>query len=58
MRSIKILTIALALAIIISSKALKKTKVLTALNCGLKEGSTKPEGDIHYINVSILITLG
>lgn len=44
----KFLCVLLLLLSTIYSKPLKSTKIIKALNCGLKEGSTKGEGDFKY----------
>jgi len=47
----KILCVILGLAILCQTKPLKPTKLIKAINCGLKEGSTKGDGDVKYDNV-------
>lgn len=44
MKTIHILVLVLALTAIGSAKKLKASKILVALNCGLKEGFTKADG--------------
>ncbi len=44
----KFFCVLLVLALTVYSKPLKPTKIIKALNCGLKEGSTKGEGDFKY----------
>lgn len=46
----KLLCLILALSVLSEAKPLKATKIIKALNCGLKEGSTKGE-DIKYESV-------
>ena len=53
MKTIQILIISLTFLFLIPAKQLKNNKILAALNCGLKEGSTKADGDIKYISVQI-----
>ena len=43
----------LVLVSMVATKPLKSSKILVALNCGLKEGTTKAE-DVKYMSVFIL----
>lgn len=43
----KVLCLILALAVLSQAKPLKATKIIKALNCGLKEGTTKID-DLKY----------
>lgn len=49
--STKLICLIFVLLIITQSKPLKATKIIKAINCGLREGSTKGEGDFKYDNV-------
>jgi hypothetical protein len=47
----KLLCLFVGLAILSQSKPFKATKIIKAINCGLKEGSTKGDSDLKYENV-------
>lgn len=49
--SIKSIVLLALVAVSVYSKPLKATKITKAINCGLKEGTTKGEGDLKYENV-------
>jgi len=45
------LFLAFVLAFTVSSKPLKVSKIIKAINCGLKDGYTRGDGDFKYENV-------
>jgi hypothetical protein len=52
--NLKLILIALALVLVTQSTPLKANKIIKAINCGLREGSTISEGsNIKYDNVHI-----
>ena len=55
MRKITILICVLIVIVtMVTTKPLKTSKILVALNCGLREGMTKSD-DIKYMSVVILL---
>lgn len=44
----KLMYIFVSLAILSQSKPFKAAKIIKAINCGLKEGSTKGDSDLKY----------
>jgi hypothetical protein len=54
----KLIFVFLGIILATQEKPLKPTKLIKAINCGLKEGTTKGDGDLKYDSVHHLIIIG